>query len=212
MAGNRGVTVFVLLLSCWHEAKLQPINMTSVTRRPPSRTFCDTRCVVPGGLVPRPTRPTVHVNLSLLRQSGSGGDAGRELVGEPTPGGQQPRVSVSKALETRQLSLRTHGPEAGGGGQVRAGAGDSQAVLGVRPWRGPAGSGQAWPRRVKRFAPRIFCLSEETSRKSSRSKPREGQHTGKRLSSQRRPFYIDFLHCSRPCAADESIGMQIVHH
>ncbi|XP_038287427.1 actin cytoskeleton-regulatory complex protein PAN1-like isoform X7 [Canis lupus familiaris] len=66
MAGNRGVTVFVLLLSCWHEAKLQPINMTSVTRRPPSRTFCDTRCVVPGGLVPRPTRPTVHVNLSLL--------------------------------------------------------------------------------------------------------------------------------------------------
>ncbi|XP_025296973.1 sperm acrosome-associated protein 7 isoform X3 [Canis lupus dingo] len=157
MAGNRGVTVFVLLLSCWHEAKLQPINMTSVTRRPPSRTFCDTRCVVPGGLVPRPTRPTVHVNLSLLRQSGSGGDAGRELVGEPTPGGQQPRVSVSKALETRQLSLRTHGPEAGGAG-------------------------------------------------------REGQHTGKRLSSQRRPFYIDFLHCSRPCAADESIGMQIVHH
>lgn len=31
MAGNRGVTVFVLLLSCWHEAKLQPINMTSGT-------------------------------------------------------------------------------------------------------------------------------------------------------------------------------------
>lgn len=29
MAGNRGVTLFVLLLSCWHEAKLQPINMTS---------------------------------------------------------------------------------------------------------------------------------------------------------------------------------------
>lgn len=31
MAGNRGMTVFVLLLSCWHEAKLQPINMTSGT-------------------------------------------------------------------------------------------------------------------------------------------------------------------------------------
>ncbi|XP_025296970.1 sperm acrosome-associated protein 7-like isoform X1 [Canis lupus familiaris] len=37
MAGNRGVTVFVLLLSCWHEAKLQPINMTSgpSTEMPP---------------------------------------------------------------------------------------------------------------------------------------------------------------------------------
>ncbi|KAF3825649.1 hypothetical protein GH733_006476, partial [Mirounga leonina] len=38
MAGNRGVTLFVLLLSCWHEAKLQPINMTSgpTTEMPPS--------------------------------------------------------------------------------------------------------------------------------------------------------------------------------
>ncbi|CAD7681066.1 unnamed protein product [Nyctereutes procyonoides] len=175
MAGNRGVTVFVLLLSCWHEAKLHPVRIFSVTRRLPARTFCDTRCVVPGSLVPRPTHPIVHVNLSLLRQRGSGGDAGRELVrGRPTPGRQPPRVSVSKALKTRQVSMRTHGPEAGGGGQVRAGAGDSQAALGVRPWR--------------------------------------GQHTGKRLSSQRRPFYRDFLHCSKPCAADESIGMQIVHH
>lgn len=39
--------------------------------------------------------------------------------------------------------MRAHGPEAGGGGQVRAGVGDSQAGLGVRPWQGPAGSGQA---------------------------------------------------------------------
>lgn len=29
MAGSRGVTLFVLLLSCWREARLQPINMTS---------------------------------------------------------------------------------------------------------------------------------------------------------------------------------------
>nr|XP_012421079.1 PREDICTED: protein SPACA7 [Odobenus rosmarus divergens] len=29
MAGNRGLTLFVLLLCCWHETKLQPINMTS---------------------------------------------------------------------------------------------------------------------------------------------------------------------------------------
>ncbi|XP_025730704.1 sperm acrosome-associated protein 7 [Callorhinus ursinus] len=38
MAGNRGVTLFVLLLSCWHETKLQPINMTSgpTTEMPPS--------------------------------------------------------------------------------------------------------------------------------------------------------------------------------
>uniref|UniRef100_A0A7N5KR53 Sperm acrosome-associated protein 7-like n=1 Tax=Ailuropoda melanoleuca TaxID=9646 RepID=A0A7N5KR53_AILME len=37
MAGNRGVTLFVLLLSCWREAKLQPINMTSgpTTDTPP---------------------------------------------------------------------------------------------------------------------------------------------------------------------------------
>ncbi|XP_038287419.1 sperm acrosome-associated protein 7 isoform X4 [Canis lupus dingo] len=145
MAGNRGVTVFVLLLSCWHEAKLQPINMTSVTRRPPSRTFCDTRCVVPGGLVPRPTRPTVHVNLSLLRQSGSGGDAGRELVGEPTPGGQQPRVSVSKALETRQLSLRTHGPEAGGAGRCGQVRGTVRRSWGSGPGGVPPAPGRPGP-------------------------------------------------------------------
>ncbi|XP_047576392.1 sperm acrosome-associated protein 7-like isoform X1 [Lutra lutra] len=37
MAGSRGVTLFVLLLSCWREARLQPINMTSgpITEMPP---------------------------------------------------------------------------------------------------------------------------------------------------------------------------------
>ncbi|XP_025296976.1 uncharacterized protein LOC119865241 isoform X6 [Canis lupus familiaris] len=114
MAGNRGVTVFVLLLSCWHEAKLQPINMTSVTRRPPSRTFCDTRCVVPGGLVPRPTRPTVHVNLSLLSR-GAGAHEHRAPGPTPTGSGHWPLTKPpgrAAVVVTQDGSLSGSRPQA----------------------------------------------------------------------------------------------------
>ncbi|XP_025296964.1 sperm acrosome-associated protein 7-like isoform X2 [Canis lupus familiaris] len=43
MAGNRGMTVFVLLLSCWHEAKLHPVRIFSgpSTVLPPNLRILD---------------------------------------------------------------------------------------------------------------------------------------------------------------------------